>query len=527
MRWRLWASAIELEAAAIHLGVKVQMQDGTILNREGLRTGCVVKMKNEHYTVWKGTGKSRSSAEACSEQRGGMQPPPPWRQPREEDLVEQYVGPFIVDVNPREAFAPPRIVIFTDYTVSQEVTRASFIVAQHPDMARIRQTVTGLLGLEPTSVDFQQPGQHVDLPDWIPAPFLMVMHGGERARTFVPMVTLRSPTGQAWRMPFDRSENHLEFLTRVSNVVNVPTRLILTKFQNGQPWIFPMDLAEEDDVAIEILRGGMQSPSPQQHPDEGSHTVSTTLPFAIGAPLVRSRSLTEQNSLGQNLQLSGQEGMNPSTLPEEDAQSEMQSTQDDDMEAEPIYDPGQDVAEGRFWIWRYPSDPPSAQPAMLRRYMHAGPTRLAEVWAPAQTGVGDILDELERRVQPHEPLQVVPHHAKVWLDVLQVQMPEKVVMDGDLMWDLREGKWEPYQMPRIVPLLHKDVITAKFILPRKATQAEVQDRVSAAAENHELWQVHVLGHQWLVVAMPLPQRLKMRLRDLAKVRGGAALECTW
>ena len=60
------------------------------------------------------------------------------------------------------------------------------------------------------------------------------------------------------RLPYNRLENHLDFLRRVSAVVNYPTAWILIQFRNGSPWIFPLDLGETGDVAIQILRGGMQ-----------------------------------------------------------------------------------------------------------------------------------------------------------------------------------------------------------------------------------------------------------------------------
>ena len=396
----LWASPIELAAAARVEGINCQLWDGMELNPGGRRTPWQIRVMHSHYTVWR------------------------------------------------------RTVAMTKKENRSQMTR----------------------------------GQ--SMPDWADAPDTVLMVGGVDAAQAVPFVTLRSPSGQAWRLPYDRSENHLQFLQRVSAVINYPTVRILTQHRNGQPWIFPMDVDETDDVGIQITRAGMQSPPTQR-------TVSMTQPY-----------IEEEDE--EPMQV------DRSRSPETRRSSSRGPGREYDDESDPVYDTDNEKDETVFWVWKYPRDPPSGQPPMLKRYLQFGPDKLAEAWAPKDTATADVTDDTEVKIKPQESILPSPVDAWVWGDVIKLMTPDEVQVDCPRKWDLRKGLWERFQQARIIPLLHQDVIMVRFIAPRGLTPAQIQDRIANARDNNELWQLHVLGRQWVVVAMPVPHRLTMRLRDLAQ-----------
>ena len=419
--------------------------------------------------------------------------PPPWRQ-RQPEMVEEYVGPYIVDINPREAMAPPRIAVFTDYDITEEVQRASIMVRTRPDIRQLRGMVAGLLDLERDSLEFTQPMRYgavqgEPLPEWMPTPFIVLVNGGARRAERVPTVALRSPRGQRWMLPCDYDESHGDFLRRVESVVGRPADQIMLHFRNGEPWLFPRDAEEADDVAITYHRGGMM----QQPSSSMGQSVSTTEPF-------------EEDNIQQPME---QEPEQESVQGEEQGRSQSSSS-----EVEPVYRDHIEHGQPTMWVWVYPRDPPSAQPNLVKRRLMYGPERIADIWAPGATIAGEVLDEVEQRIHPHAPITPEPYEAQTWGMILQAKMPDKVESQCDDQWDLRKGAYEPFQSARVIPLLHKDIVTARFIVPRRLTPMQAQDRISAAADNTELWQLHVLGHQWVVIAMPLPARLKHGLRDL-------------
>ena len=184
----------------------------------------------------------------------------------------------------------------------------------------------------------------------------------------------------------------------------------------------------------------------------------------------------------------------------------------------------QEQTETFLRCWIYPRDPPSAQPYHVARPILDRGSRIATASAPPAAHVDDVLEYLSQCIDPHQPLQTVPHGAQRWSEVAQVVLPIPIEIRCSLPYDLRRGVWEPYMIPRAIPLLHHDLITARIILPRNTPAAEAQRRIREASDLNEMWQLLIFAHQWVVLSFELPHRVRQRLRQLERMqsqqRGG-------
>ena len=153
-----------------------------------------------------------------------------------------------------------------------------------------RQILAGLFELDPESFYLHLPEDEGNpLTDWADIPDMVIMNGGHEPIPR-PEVTIHMPAGSTFRMDYVATENHQQFLERISSIINLPTRAFRTTFQGGASWLFPYDLEYEDDIhisVINVVRGGMRSTTAAS---SRSRSVSPTMPFRqpnIGGELQR------------------------------------------------------------------------------------------------------------------------------------------------------------------------------------------------------------------------------------------------
>ena len=200
-----------------------------------------------------------------------------------------------------------------------------------------------------------------------------------------------------------------------------------------------------------------------------------------------------------------------------------QPNMDSSSEEEEPIEREEDEESIRCWI--YPRDPPLGQPVLLPRPILDQGRRVGRILSPALCHVDDVLHHASQTIQPHQPLEVVPWGAQRWGEVAQVIIQPPIPLRCSLPYDLRRGTWEPYMVPRVVPLLHRDVLTARVILPRNMHVSAAQRRIRDASDDlHELWNLITVGNQWLILSFDVPERIMERMRQLEEMqrvpRGG-------
>ena len=159
---------------------------------------------------------------------------------------------------------------------SDTVRSASIMLTYNITVTHLRQILAGLFELDPDSFYLHLPEDEGNpLTDWADLPDMVIMSGGHEP-TPRPEITIHMPSGATFRMDYVATENHQQFLERISSIINLPTRAFRTTFEGGASWLFPYDLEYEDAIHISVVRGGMRS---TMAASSRSRSVSPTTPF--------------------------------------------------------------------------------------------------------------------------------------------------------------------------------------------------------------------------------------------------------
>ena len=85
--------------------------------------------------------------------------------------------------------------------------------------------------------------------------------------------------------------------------------------------------------------------------------------------------------------------------------------------------------------------------------------------------------------------------AQLWHHVDYLDMRSVIRVRCNLSLDLKDGTWETHKRYRVIPFLHRDVITVRIILSRALSPMECQGGILMASESREAWTLHVIGEE--------------------------------
>ena len=514
VRRNQWASVAELTMAAKALNISTTLYSKygvEIINEDpsAVSTATVIVMKGAHYVV-KVRSRQHKQYGTCDSKsdhvpRAGMNS-------QQQDQRDQ---PVIVYINPTTLYEPPRINVFTELTPQHDIRGATLVSSRPIYMRRLRSLIGALLSRRPDTLEMQDLEQNV-IPDWAPIPNIVLAAGGEVDTLLHDRVTIHLPSSLEFEITYDVSHNHLQFLQRVSEVVNRPTVSFVLTTRTGETWIFPFDLPTTTHAYLQVVRAGMRRAS-------RSRSISPTQPYrAWGSGSLVGRLLPEPD-LMMDEPRAMQDDSRDSTPPprtgevltpglqaprvqQDEDHSPRPNIDDDEM---PAFDYAEDEdTETSIAVWLHPGDFPPAQANLQRRPIKEGTQELASIWSPGRVRIKDVIFYLNNKLMPASTFVPEPLHAEFWEEVDHLKAPQRIEFTGHLVTDLRIGVWEPFQAARVIPLLKRDLIMLRYVLPRHLPPHIVQSRVAQTADYDEILTLVTVADNWVVLYQELPEHIR-------------------
>ena len=364
IRGQQWASPIELTAAAKILGIRTSLQVGGDFipineDKAAKRVNFFIAKRENHYLLMR-TKTSRAQYGPMKYVRAGMRP---------QTGAQTQQNPMIVYINPTTLYAPPRVNIFTELTHEHDVRGATVVSSIPLTMTRIREILGALCSKHPHTFELLNPENMQLYADNEPVPHVILMRGGRHTSEPLDTIEIHIRGGETYSVPYRLSEDHLQFLQRISPFVNLPTSEFILVNHLRQPWIFPFDIHNAGPVYLEQIRGGMNRRASR------SRSVSPTLTYHAGSRLARQllpepeyqeEPLPRRDDSRDPLDNSPRRGREPlppglqaqqPQPPMEDPQPDHQS-RDQDMEIPAFEFPQYEEEERAIAIWLQPRDLP-------------------------------------------------------------------------------------------------------------------------------------------------------------------------
>ena len=262
-----------------------------------------------------------------------------------------------------------------------------------------------------------------------------------------------------------------------------------------------------------MQRGGMR---PRRQASR-SRTVSPTMPYERDPGVQTAQRLLPEPDLDQD------EPMPPSP-DSRDVESEHGGRVRMPSE-ERVAWRARDLADEENLVVWHADDPPPAQANVIRRPVMDRDECIAHVWAAPQVKAAEALDYLNEKLNLIQDLKAQPRFAEYWEEIRSLEAPRKVYIDCERPIEIRRGPWEVRQVPKVIPILQRDLIAARFISSQQLSVRTTQSRIDDQAHHDEILVLITVGNQWHVIAHLMPLAIRSRLQALEETlervaRGG-------
>ena len=444
-RHDMWASILEVHAAALEQGISVYVKDGhqTLKVGQGPTKGLLY-LHAAHWTLHRLHRGIVTKVAKASGQRGGMRA-----------MVTLHSRPTpSPTAQVRPIFASPTTRRVERYSfrcdlASPDVAAITMLLPAGINVESALVVLSHILRIPASNLAISLPDEDDTLPPWTNAPFVAEVRRTRRLRAAMLYVhPTWSPT--SFMIYVDEHDTTTTVLARIASIVNVPYQHL--SFIQLLPGISDGDIANN----IGIARGGMRNP-----PRSRSRSLSPTMPFVIEDDQEENGGDGSDNPYIYN----GVPILQPSRPPP----SPLPSDEDDGCDPTPPSDPyhtperfrnralqspqsSQDAAET---IDCSPESPPPAQHDLLDKPLHVhktGETRY--ICAHPRANVERVLDHFMRKNRIIVDIDIYPFDARLWEDVDQLTLARAVRAQDRVFpaLDVRRTAWEFHQDIREFPV---------------------------------------------------------------------------
>ena len=518
---RQWASPVELTVAARHLGISIELvtPDGNYhINSNGQKKARhYIYMIKEHYVLKKNAGRKNVTVTEEYETvvNMGMQPTKVTRagmRRQQEARVPQQ--PMFIYVNPSQLVAPPRINVMTYLHPDHDIRGGSFMSIAPLTVTRLRQLLGAMFSFQPDSFELRNyaTSELIGLDDEIP--HIVMMRSGQHVDPEQNFLTIHAEDGVQFQVRYSMQENHLQLLQRVATIVNRRTSDFMLVDHEMQPWIFPFDFYPDVRINLHVIRGGMRSSGRSSR----SRSITPTRTYHSTQMVRRLLPEPEYDQGERPASRDSRDFEVAAAPPREDfpllppglQQAVVDENADDEVQDEnmahdeiPAFDYLHNPTdETSIAVMLHPCEPPDAQPNLIRKPIREDGVDIADVWAPGMLKVTQVIRYLHEKLNPATAFLREPIGVEMWQDLSYLQAPQRTTILGEFMVDLRIGLWERFKAARVVPLVRRDIVPMKFILPREVSVHVAQQRISASAEFDQQYVLTTISDQWVVTLLP-------------------------
>ena len=153
-----------------------------------------------------------------------------------------------------------------------------------------------------------------------------------------------------------------------------------------------------------------------------------------------------------------------------------------------------------------PANLPAAQHHPVCKPVLEGDTPVGHVWADPAASAVEVVISMHRELKIAVAIDTIPQHANLWTEVTRLNLGERKRFDLPYLKDLRVTRWELYQSPRLIPVLHQGEVVETILVSTEIPMEKVQRRI-------ELWRTWRLTYNlialdcytWVALRNPLPR----------------------
>ena len=510
MRHNMWASKVEIAAAAHLLGIAVAYKMGK--NMETLGDGkpsyCII-LKNEHFKLAK--LHKKISVRYCHEEEGeayvraGMEEWSAWQheshahehdeiptwalepQPMEQPTSSPHALPT---QPPRESSSLPSRPTVPTYQKGHCVTVQnmdgvdlhSLIFAQsYMGVAAMKKRLSSILQKKEGS--FVVASEQRPLHDWEALPYhVFVRNVSSSPYVKLTVVLPERDTSFILHVDHDASYGFVE--AYVAKVLGVMPHFVLLKNEDGTPWV-PMRICADHEVYVHVTgyRGGMRS----------QRTVSSTEPF-------------------QETQQQDQEIVQP--MEHVGARASRSRSPPSSMSSSPETSLRQGDASPTRHSWYANASPPDLPHAQNEPYavpvIEGEHLPIGYVWADPTCIASEVLSSIRRDMPVDVHVTCEPEEHLAWSSIRRVTFGPRPVLDEQRTVDLRVDRWELYQEPRTVPFLSHGAVPYFFVIPSRLSLERFQSRLNTWAPPRDMYIVSAVDAENWVVYKKKPKESLLR-----------------
>ena len=273
LRWKLWASPLELCVAARLCGVDIMVATKTGVIKEGHRPRFIVKLMNQHYTLH-AIHRGHQKETTMPRGRGGMRPQtwtwdnpealavtitsrpepsesddvPSWA--REQQLQERLQE---VEEETQETYNVYSVKVYVSPNVRTDVMLVELVLREGSTVAYLRARMAPILGISPERIRVLNEANEVLLHSTVVPSVVSIQDNLDRqtlAYDYMEIHMEGAMASPAFLMRVDQLWTHDQLVQAIANVINKhPSELFLADLR-GNKWLYPRDRAAHMSIRV-------------------------------------------------------------------------------------------------------------------------------------------------------------------------------------------------------------------------------------------------------------------------------------
>ena len=561
----MWASKVELHIAAQYLQVGLIYTDKHAVQQIGVgKPAHMIRLENSHFTISKlhrpiktkpssSLGRGGMTNDWISWQWQGIQQPseqsaqttlpvfvdllqlesftastvetddsiPEWARTSGEQYVHpiQRENPSFFQEEVEEYYAPADNLQTVQYKVDvkisyTEMSQVTFNMNKNADIKSIRRPVSAAIGIAPHGIMFTLPNEDDELPDWVNLPELIEV---KMRPGHIPSQLVRAHVPQrGYTVLLDVStvSPRSSIRQQMSTITGVPPDAVRVLEQNGEDIPDKVLPGQSVMISLPMERAGMRN------------TISTTELYGTEGQQEQSDSSEEMHRTfwRDMVESAGHVYTSPPRGRRESSPSSSSQSPRSRSPARSLATGNASPSRHSWYSGALPQELPPAQHDSVCRPVidMQKDLPIGYIWANPTATTADVVRTMKRDLSIVADISSEPE-AESWQEVTRLTMDCQPPLGVPYYIDLRIDRWELYQLPRAIPVMHAGKIEMFLVVPHVLDLQAVQRRI-----DH--WQPIIFSHivtaldmdNWVIVKRTHPAAYRNHMMEIASQlpRGG-------